>query len=435
MEDSMSRETGSPLSRRKFAALAAGCGATANLIAQDVPQNISNTPAPEDRRRGPRPDIAPFSETLAFSRRLVEDKVRAFPMNAVRLTAGIFKDAEESNRAVLHRLPVDRLVHNFRVNAGLASSATPLGGWEAPDCELRGHFTGHFLSACALLYASTGDQEWRAYVTGGTSNGEGLRTEPRRLAAELKLGPATTECCCAYNMLKLTRHLYSWTADPRYFDYYERTLYNHRLGTIRKEDGATMYYLSIVPGAWKTFNTEYDSFWCCTGTGVEEYAKLNDSIYFHDEDGVYVNLFIPSELKWAEKGVTLRQQTAFPNEPSTTLTISAEKPVDLAVRLRIPYWLTSGGSVKINGKPLEAIAGPGSYLTIARKWRNGDRIEMDASDEPACGGDAGRRESSGAALRPAGARGRARIRGPDRGDDHRPGGPGSRPQADERAGG
>src|ERR1035438_4208696 len=557
MEDSMSRETGSPLSRRKFAALAAGCGATANLIAQDVPQNISNTPAPEDRRRGPRPDIAPFSETLAFSRRLVEDKVRAFPMNAVRLTAGIFKDAEESNRAVLHRLPVDRLVHNFRVNAGLASSATPLGGGEAPDCELRGHFTGHFLSACALLYASTGDQEskakgdqivaelaqcqeklgggylsafpsefldrlkvrkkvwapfytyhkimagmldmnrhcgnrqalevvqgmaqwtdnwsapipeaqmqdilnieyggmnevlynlaavtgndryaavgdrftkkrffnplglrrdelrglhvnthipqvigaarryeltgderfhdvadffWyevtsaRAYVTGGTSNGEGWRTEPRRLAAELKLGPATTECCCAYNMLKLTRHLYSWTADPRYFDYYERTLYNHRLGTIRKESAATMYYLSIVPGAWKTFNTEYDSFWCCTGTGVEEYAKLNDSIYFHDEDGVYVNLFIPSELKWAEKGVTLRQQTAFPNEPSTTLTISAEKPVDLAVRLRIPYWLTSGGSVKINGKPLEAIAGPGSYLTIARKWRNGDRIEMD----------------------------------------------------------
>src|ERR1039457_1806645 len=130
MEDSMSRETGSPLSRRKFAALAAGCGATANLIAQDVRQNISNTPAPEDRRRGPRPDIAPFSETLAFSRRLVEDKVRAFPMNAVRLTAGIFKDAEESNRAVLHRLTGDQesKAKGDQIVAELAQCQEKLGG-------------------------------------------------------------------------------------------------------------------------------------------------------------------------------------------------------------------------------------------------------------------------------------------------------------------
>jgi DUF1680 family protein len=217
----------------------------------------------------------------------------------------------------------------------------------------------------------------RAYVTGGTSNNEGWLLEPYRLAAELKKGSDTAECCCAYNMLKLTRHLYGWTADPRYFDYYERTLYNHRLAAIDSDNGATIYYLSLVPGAWKTFNTEDDSFWCCTGTGVEEFSKLADSIYFHDGDGLYVNLCVPSTLDWQDRGIQLRQQTGFPAEPSTTLTFTAAGSVNMALRVRIPYWATSGASAKINGKPVEAMAGPGSYLTITRGWRNGDRVELD----------------------------------------------------------
>ena len=126
---------------------------------------------------------------------------------------------------------------------------------------------------------------------------------------------STAECCCSYNMLKLARHLYGWTGDPRYFDYYERALLNHRIGTIQPQTGHTQYYLSLTPGAWKTFNTEDQSFWCCTGTGVEEYSKLTDSIYWHDDDGVYVNLFIPSELNWPERGFGLRQDTRFPEQP------------------------------------------------------------------------------------------------------------------------
>ena len=217
----------------------------------------------------------------------------------------------------------------------------------------------------------------RAYVTGGTSNGEAWVGQPRQLAAELKRSVSTAECCCAYNMMKLTRHLYGWTADPRYFDYYERTLINHRLGTIRPKTGATQYYLSLTSGAWKTFNTEDQSFWCCTGSGVEEYSKLNDSIYWHDRDGLYVNLFIPSELNWAEKGFRLRQETKFPEQASTALVVSVSKPVQLAMRLRIPEWLHSGPTVKINGKALDASASPGSYLTLSRTWKNGDRVEME----------------------------------------------------------
>ena len=76
--------------------------------------------------------------------------------------------------------------------------------------------------------------------------------------------------------------------------------------------GTTQYYLSLTPGVWKTFNTEDQTFWCCTGSGIEEYAKLNDSIYWRDGEGLYVNLFIPSELDWAEKGFKLRQETGYP---------------------------------------------------------------------------------------------------------------------------
>ena len=147
-------------------------------------------------------------------------------------------------------------------------------------------------------------------------------------------------------MLKLARHLYSWNPDPRYFDYYERSMWNMRIGTIHPENGHTQYYLSLMPGAWKTFNTEDNSFWCCTGSGVEEYSKLNDSVYWHDDDGVYVNLFVASELDWAEKGLKLRQETKFPETSTTTISLRLEKPLMFSIRLRIPEW-ANGASVKI----------------------------------------------------------------------------------------
>lgn len=559
--------------RRKFvtALAASGTAAPALLAQQQTPpaQNPNQNPGqqaaqnPQQRRERP-PEVQPFQGPITFTRQDVPAKVEPFPMTQVRLNDGIFKDAQEVNRKVLLGMPADRLLHNFRVNAGLPSSAEPLGGWEIPpdratrprESELRGHYVGHFLSACALMYASTGDKdikakgdylvaelakcqeklggkylsafptefwdrldkrqgvwapfytihkimagfldmyelagnkqaldvlkgmaawadEWtaqfpeehmqqiltteyggiaetlyslaaitndgrwakagdrfqkkvfinplalrkdelrglhvnthvpqviaaarryeisgdmrfhdvadyfwyevvsaRSYVTTGTSNGESWQVEPRRLAAELPRSVSTQECCCSYNMLKLTRHLYSWTADPRYFDYYERSLLNMRLGTIDPDTGATEYYLSLTPGAWKTFNTEFGSFWCCTGSGVEEYSKLNDSIYWRDADGIYVNLFIASELNWAEKGIRLKQETTFPTKSGTTLVVTAQKPTQMAMRIRIPEW-ANGGTVKINGKALEALASRGSYLAISRTWKTGDKVEVE----------------------------------------------------------
>jgi DUF1680 family protein len=237
--------------------------------------------------------------------------------------------------------------------------------------EISGDVRFHDVADFFYWTVTTG----RTYVTGGTSNGEVWQMPPRQLAAELKRSVATEECCCSYNMMKLTRHLYSWNPDPRYFDYFERTLLNERIGTIHPKTGWTQYYLSLTPGAWKTFCNEDQSFWCCTGTGVEEYAKLNDSIYWHDDEGLYVNLFIPSELDWAEKGLKVRQESGFPRQQSTTLTITSVAPQAMALRLRVPVW-AEGSMVKINGKALDAAAEPGSYLAIHRTWQTGDRVEM-----------------------------------------------------------
>ena len=260
--------------------------------------------------------------------------------------------------------------------------------------ELRGlHVNTHIpqVIAAASRYDLSGDMRFhdvadyffeevtqaRTYVTGGTSNAEAWLAPPRRLAAELKLSVNTAECCCAYNMLKLARHLYGWRPDPAYFDYYEHLLLNHRIGTIRPKSGLTQYYLSLGPGVWKTFNTEDQTFWCCTGSGVEEYSKLNDSIYWRDTDGLFVNLFIPSELDWTEKGFKLRQETRFPESPNTALTVTAARPGDVAIRLRVPGWLRTAPTVKVNGKPMESSAAPGSYLALKRTWKAGDRIEME----------------------------------------------------------
>ena len=532
-------------SRRQFirnVAAAACATAVPRLMAGSTPQD-------------PVVDTVVEKNGRSVSRERIPWKAKPFPMKSVRLGDGPCKVAMEADRRYLHSLPTDRLLHTFRINAGLPSSAQSLGGWEAPDCELRGHYAGgHYLSACALMYASTGDEELRAnantmiaelakcqtalknggylsafpveffdrlrerervwapfytihkimagaldvyvycgneqaldvaqkmagwvagytqplsygqmqrilgteyggmgevlcnlyaitgkdhylevaqrfdkkvffdplaahrdelkglhvnthipqviaaaryyeltgerryrdiaeyfweevvhersYCTGGTSNGESWNTDPGKLSTELSTN--TTECCCAYNMMKLTRHLFGWSPDARLMDYYERLMFNHRLGTINPEDGTMMYYLPLASGYWKTFGKPFDALWCCTGTGSEEYAKLTDTIYFHDNDSLFVNLYIASDLDWAEKGVRVRQETRFPEQPGTTLTITAKNPTSMTINLRIPYW-AEGGSVKLNGTPLETFSSPSSLLSLNRVWKSGDKIEL-----------------------------------------------------------
>ena len=214
----------------------------------------------------------------------------------------------------------------------------------------------------------------RCYCTGGTSNHEHWQSPPNQLAHEL--GDHTQETCCTYNMLKLTRHLFCWQPEARYADYYEKALYNSILSTQDPASGMMMYFVTLGSGRWKYYNTPRDSFWCCTGTGMENHVKYGDSIYFHDDEGVFVNLFIPSELNWADRGVKIRQETQFPEVSSTTLTVNVASPSEFALRLRVPGWAKQGVEVKLNGKPFAQSAPPSSYLEIKRTWHSGDRIEM-----------------------------------------------------------
>jgi len=186
----------------------------------------------------------------------------------------------------------------------------------------------------------------------------------------------SAETCCVYNLLKLSRHLFGWDADAKYMDYYERALYNHILGSQDPDSGGFTYFYSLRPGHFKIYSTPFDSMWCCVGSGVESHTKYGDTIYFHGDDALWVNLFIPSTLDWKDKGVKIRQETKFPEEDTTTITVSVKRPKKFAVNIRVPYWAKSGAKVTINGKKQAAGAKPQSYLKLNRTWKDGDRIQV-----------------------------------------------------------
>lgn len=200
----------------------------------------------------------------------------------------------------------------------------------------------------------------------------------------------TQETCNTNNMLKLTRHLFCLEANPQYADYYERALYNHILGQQDPESGMVAYFLPLLAGAHKVYSTPENSFWCCVGTGFENHAKYGEAIYYNDSKGIFVNLFIPSELTWAEKGVKIKQETTFPYSEDVKLTISTDKKIKMPLYLRYPEW-TKNVEVKINGKRINIKQVPSSYITIDRTWKDGDKIEVrypmslylaEANDDP-----------------------------------------------------
>lgn len=480
-------------------------------------------------------------------------KALAFPLDRVRLLEGPFREALEREHEYLLRVDNDRLLHNFRVAAGLPSTAAPLSGWEEPGCELRGHFAGHYLSACALMYASTGDERlkkkaaslvddlakcqapngylsafpeefidrveagkrvwapwytlhkiyaglldmyticdndralamlekasawvksrtdkltsdqiqvmlktefggmgevlrnlyavtgdadvlavarrfdkrvfldplmdhrdelaglhvnthipqaiaaareyeisgdlrsyeaakffWdenvhaRSYATGGVSNYEYWKDAPYRMADQL--GPESHENCCTYNMLRLTEHVFSWSADPAAMDYYERALFNGILPTQMPSDaGALMYYVPMRSGLFKIWGYGDSSFYCCNGSGIESFAKFGTGIYSHDNTGVSVNLFVASELSWPERGLVLRQETRFPEEEGTSIILKLEKTTEFSLKIRIPSWVAGPAAVRVNGQPALFSSSPSSYLIAKRTWQDGDRVDV-----------------------------------------------------------
>ncbi len=185
------------------------------------------------------------------------------------------------------------------------------------------------------------------------------------------------ETCGTYNMLKLTGDLFLFEQRGELMDYYERGLYNHILASVAEDSPANTYHVPLNAGSAKQFsNDDMSGFTCCNGTALESSTKLQNSIYFKSADNkaLYVNLFVPSTLKWTGKNINVTQTTAFPNEDHTLLTIKGSGEFDLY--LRVPHWATKGFFVKINGMDEAVKAAPGSYLTISRKWKDGDKVEL-----------------------------------------------------------
>jgi DUF1680 family protein len=136
------------------------------------------------------------------------------------------------------------------------------------------------------------------------------------------------------------------------------------------------YFISYEPGTFKTYSTKGSSFWCCVGTGFENHAKYGEAIYYHSANGIYVNLFIPSVLTWKEKGIELVQQTKFPDEPATHLTVKEVKDGNVSLYIRYPSWATSGAAIKINDNDVKIDQKPGSYIVLNRNWKAGDKIDI-----------------------------------------------------------
>ena len=189
-----------------------------------------------------------------------------------------------------------------------------------------------------------------AFITGEVSDKEHL-FKPGTHADHLT--GYDGENCCTYNLLKLAGRLFSYQPDAKIADYYERALYNHILGQQDTLTSMVCYFTPLMTGAYRLYSTRDSSFWCCVGSGFESHAKYQADIYYHTDNQLYVNLFIPSELNW--NGVTIRQQTRFPEENKTIITASAKTNM----KVRFPYWATY---MKVNGRRVKA--GADGYVSI-----------------------------------------------------------------------
>lgn len=209
------------------------------------------------------------------------------------------------------------------------------------------------------------------------NNPECFTAQPATLYENGFSAGGQNETCATYNMLKLTMDLFLFDQRAELMDYYERALYNHILASVAEHTPANTYHVPLRAGSEKDFgNPDMKGFTCCNGTALESNTKLQSSIYFKsgDNQALYVNLYVPSTLKWTEKNITVTQTTAYPKEDRTQLTINGTGRFDLNVR--VPHWATKGFFVKINGKDVQVDAVPGTYLAISRKWKKGDTVEL-----------------------------------------------------------
>lgn len=220
----------------------------------------------------------------------------------------------------------------------------------------------------------------QSFATGGWGPDELFRAPGSGEVGEsIKKTHASFETPCgAYAHFKIGRYLIAVTGDSRYGDSMERVLYNTILGAKPlKEDGTSFYYSDYNMNAHKGYHP--DKWPCCSGTFPQITADYGISSYFHDEQGIYVNLYVPSRLKWkqGDANLSLTQNTAYPHVPHTEFVLGAEKKTQMSVRFRIPAWAGAKTSLSVNGKRLGTELTPGRFANVTRTWENGDRVALE----------------------------------------------------------
>lgn len=185
------------------------------------------------------------------------------------------------------------------------------------------------------------------------------------------------ESCNSYNMLKLTEDLFRLHPSANYADYYERTMYNHILSTQHPDHGGYVYFTPARPRHYRVYSAPNEGMWCCVGSGMENHGKYGQFIYTHQHDSLFVNLFVASVLNWKEKGLTIKQETNFPNEEKTKLTVTAGN-TRFKLMIRYPYWVADGAlKITVNGKAVAYTVHPSSYVAVERLWKQGDVVTVE----------------------------------------------------------
>ena len=216
-----------------------------------------------------------------------------------------------------------------------------------------------------------------SFVTGGISVMEHFRKDYH--LDEIRT-QTNCESCCAHNMLKLAKELFKATRKKEYADYYETTLRNAIMGAVKTESGAASYFTPMATGYYKTFGEEEpekNMFWCCTGSGMENFTKLGDSIYFRAYDTLLVNEYVASKVTWEEKNLVLTQKSDVTKSEEISFVLNAlhDKEIsDVAIALRIPDWMHGEATIYVNGAEKMTAAGNSEYVLLERNWEDGDVI-------------------------------------------------------------
>ncbi len=212
-----------------------------------------------------------------------------------------------------------------------------------------------------------------SFATGGHGKNEYL-SQPDKL--NNMIDGRTAETCDVYNMIKMSRTLFSVDPEIRYADFHERALFNHILASQDPEDGRVCYMVPVGRGVQHEYQDKFEDFTCCVGSGMESHALHGYGIYYESADKLWVSLYVPTHANWEAEGVQVEMSTDFPMGETASLKVTPKSAKKFTLALRRPYWAGAGFSVKVNGHALKDLSKADSYIEITRTWKRGDTVEL-----------------------------------------------------------